>query len=256
MRRIRVIPVLLIKDEGLVKTVRFKKPNYIGDPINAVKIFNEKEVDEIVILAIDCSKKKLEPNIKMIEEIAGEAFMPFAYGGGITNLEQIKKIVYAGAEKIVINTSALNNLQLISDAAKILGNQSVVVSIDVKKNIFGKYLIHSSAGLKTTNLKLPDYIKKIEEAGAGEIFINSVDKDGTYSGYDLELVKLVANSTTIPVIACGGAASVDDFKLAIREANASAVAAGSMFVYKGRHRAVLINYPDQQTLFDKLYTKI
>jgi len=256
MRRIRVIPVLLIKDEGLVKTVKFKKPNYVGDPINAVKIFNEKEVDEIVVLDINCSKKNTVPNFELIEEIASEAFMPFSYGGGITAIDQIKKIIYAGAEKVILNTAALASPMLITDAANMLGNQSVVVSVDVKKSLIGKYQIYSVNYSKSSSLKLLDYIKELENLGAGEIFVNSVDRDGTYKGYDIELLKQVAESTSLPVIACGGANSVTDFRIAVNEAKVSAVAAGSMFVYHGKHRAVLINYPDQQKLIEEFYSKI
>lgn len=256
MRRIRVIPVLLIQEGGLVKTVKFKNSNYIGDPINAVKIFNEKEVDEIVILDIGCSRMNKEPDMSSIEEIASEAFMPFAYGGGISTLDQIKKIIYAGAEKIILNTAALNNPNLITSAAKVLGNQSVVVSVDVKKNLFGRYQVFSETYSKSSAIKIGEYIKRLEALGAGEIFINSVDRDGTYLGYDLELIKLITDTTTLPVISCGGASSVSDFEKAVSHANASAVAAGSLFVYQGKHRAVLINYPDQQTLINELYSKI
>ena len=171
MNYIRVIPILLLKNGGLVKTIKFKNPNYIGDPINAVRIFNEKEVDEIVILDIDASKQGRKPDFDKIWEIATEAFMPFAYGGGITTVEEAKKIIYSGAEKIVINTSALKDIKLISDLAKELGNQSVVVSIDVKKNLFGKYKIYSHAQDKTLNLDLITYLKQVEQAGAGEIMI-------------------------------------------------------------------------------------
>lgn len=245
MNYIRVIPILLLKNGGLVKTIKFKNPNYIGDPINAVRIFNEKEVDEIVILDIDASKQGRQPDFDKIWEIATEAFMPFAYGGGITTVEQAKKIIYSGAEKIVINTSALKDINLISHLAKELGNQSVVVSVDVKKNLFGKYKIYSHAQDKTLNLDLINYLKQVEEAGAGEIMICSVDRDGTFAGYDLNLIKLVSSQVSIPVIACGGAGKIEDFALAVQH-GASAVAAGSMFVYVGKTRGILINYPDNE----------
>jgi len=256
MRRIRVIPVLLIKNGGLVKSIKFKNHNYIGDPINAVKIFNEKEVDEIVILDIDASKNNREPNIGMIEEIASEAFMPLAYGGGITKVEQVKTLIHAGVEKVVLNTAALKNPDLISQSAKIAGNQSVVVSVDVKKNLFGKYQIYSETINSASKMNLVDFIRKMEDSGAGEIFLNSVDRDGTYKGYDIELINQVANITNIPVIASGGASTVDDFRLAVSEGKASAVAAGSMFVYHGNLRGILINYPTQQMLVEKFYSKI
>jgi cyclase len=256
MKRIRVIPVLLIKNGGLVKSVKFKNHNYIGDPINAVKIFNEKEVDEIVILDIDASKHNREPNIQIIEEIASEAFMPVAYGGGITTVDQVKAIIYAGAEKVIINTSALKNPELIGQSARIAGNQSIVVSVDVKKNLFGKYRVYSETVNSASKIDLFEYLKKMENLGAGEIFINSVDLDGTYKGYDIELLRQSSELLDIPVIACGGARNIEDFRMAVSEGKASAVAAGSMFVYHGNLKAVLINYPEQQRLIEKFYSKI
>ena len=255
MRRVRIIPVLTLQNEKLVKTIRFKNPTYIGDPINAVKIFNEKEVDEIVILDISATKEKREPNYNKIEEIASEAFMPFAYGGGVTNLNQIEKLFKLGIEKVVLNSVLENNLNLISEAAKIFGSQSVVASIDVKKNIFGKEQAYKISGTTKINLSLVEYIKQLENAGAGELFVNSIDRDGTYQGYDLALIKQVSSLVNLPIIACGGASSIDSFLPAVQH-GASAIAAGSMFIYTGSTRGILINYPKQEDLVSKVYTKI
>ena len=255
MRRIRVIPVLTLQNEKLVKTVKFKKPNYIGDPINAVKIFNEKEVDEIIILDITATKEKRTPNYKKIEEIAEEAFMPFAYGGGIQNLTQVEKLFQLGIEKVVINSALANNLELITQIAKKYGTQSVVAAIDVKKDWLGNKNAYTFSGSKKVKIALLDFIKKVEAAGAGEVFLNQIDLDGTYSGYDLDLVSKVANATNLPLIVCGGAASVNDFYAAVKQ-GASAVAAGSMFVYQGKQKGILINYPSQEVLMSMLYAKL
>ncbi|MCC7333023.1 MAG: imidazole glycerol phosphate synthase subunit HisF [Flavobacteriales bacterium] len=255
MRRIRVIPVLTLQNEKLVKTIRFKNPTYIGDPINAVKIFNEKEVDEIVILDITATEEKREPNYKKIEEIAGEAFMPFAYGGGITSLSQIEKLFKLGIEKVVVNSVLANNLSLITDASNIFGAQSIVASVDVKRNLFGKFNAYHTGGSNKIDFPLIDFVKKIEQSGAGELFINSIDNDGTYKGYDIELIKIVASVTHLPIVACGGASSVDNFLEAVKN-GASAVAAGSLFVYTGSTKGILINYPKQEDLKQKFYSKI
>lgn len=252
MRRIRVIPVLTIKDGGLVKSVKFKNHKYIGDPINAVKIFNEKEVDEIVILDISATKEKRPPNINMISEIASEAFMPLAYGGGISSIEGIKELLYNGAEKVILNDAALHKQELIERASQQFGNQSIVVSIDVKKNIWGKYKVYSDCGSKNTGKDPVEFAKEVEELGAGEIFLMSIDRDGTYLGYDIELIKVVSDAINIPVIAVGGAAEISDFLKVIKETNASAISAGSMFVFKRPHQAVLISYPLQNDL-KKIY---
>jgi len=255
LRRIRVIPVLLIQNGGLVKSIQFKKHQYVGDPINAVKIFNEKEVDEIVILDISATQAKRAPNIQQIAEITGEAFMPLAYGGGITSLEEIKEILYEGAEKVVLNTSALDDPQLISRAAQRFGNQSIVVSIDVHKNWLGQYKVYRNNGTKNTSLNPVELAMQVAELGAGEIMLTSIDRDGTFGGYDLDLLKQVTQAVNIPVIACGGAAELSDFQQAVAIGGASAVAAGSMFVYQRPHRAVLISYPAQQELKEKLFSQ-
>ncbi len=253
MRRIRVIPLLLLKGDGLVKSVRFKNYKYIGDPINAVKIFNDKEVDELCILDIFASKEKRSPNIRKIREIAGEAFMPLSYGGGITSVEEVKEILFNGIEKVVVNSAALKQPELISDIANKFGSQSIVVSIDVKKNLLGRYKVFAENGNKNTGLDAVECAVKYEKLGAGEILLNSIDADGTYSGYQINVLRTVSSAVNIPVIACGGAADLEDFNKAVNEGGASAVAAGSMFVFQRPHNAVLISYPSQKELREKFY---
>jgi cyclase len=239
----RVIPVLLLSDKGLVKTSKFKNPVYIGDPINAVRIFNDKEVDEIILLDINASKQGSEPDYKLIEEIASESFMPFAYGGGVTNFEQAARLFRLGAEKIIFNRSLLHDPSVISRAASTYGSQSVVASIDVKKTFLGQYEVFDHSKGKSTNIKPADLAKKAEAMGAGEIMINSVDNDGMMQGYDLKLIQQVTAAVSLPVIACGGAGNLEHLRQSVQQAHASAVAAGSMFVFHGKHKAVLINYP-------------
>ena len=253
MKRIRVIPVLLIKKGGLVKSVRFKNHKYVGDPINAVKIFNDKEVDELAILDISATPEQKPPDMNMIAEIAGEAFMPLSYGGGISSVDQVRKILYSGIEKIVLNKSAHTRPELIHEIAKSFGSQSVMVSIDVKKNIFGRYKVFTDNGAQNTGLNPIEFAKQCESRGAGEILLNSIERDGTYNGYDLELVKSISRSVNIPVVACGGAGSLEDFRAAVTEGNASAVSAGSMFIFQRPHNAVLISYPKQSELVEKVY---
>lgn len=247
MLRYRVIPVLLLKNNGLVKTYQFKNPVYIGDPINAVNIFNEKEVDELILLDITATNEEKELNYERIEEIVSEAFMPIGYGGGINRLEQIEKLLKLGIEKVILNTVVHSKPDLISQAARIFGNQSVVVAIDIKTDFFGKKKIYTHSGSRKQHIDLIQFLKKIEELGAGEIFLNSIDRDGTMKGYDLDLIKEVSEQVSVPVIASGGAGSIDDFSEAIK-AGASAVSAGAMFVFQGLHRAVLINYPKYEEL--------
>lgn len=247
MRRVRIIPALLIQQGGLVKSVKFKDHKYVGDPINAVRIFNEKEVDEIVILDISATAEKRGPDIRQIREIASEAFMPLGYGGGITTLDQIKALISAGIEKVVLNSSAFHNPGLVQEASRYVGSQSIVVSIDVAKNMWGKYKVYISNGTRNTGLDPVEYAIRMEQAGAGEILLNAIDKDGTFSGYDTALLKMVSSKIHIPLIAIGGASSVSDFAQAI-ESGASAVSAGSMFVFQRPHRAVLISYPSQDDL--------
>ena len=256
MRRIRVIPVLLLKDDGLVKTVKFKKPNYIGDPTNAVKIFNEKEVDEMVFLDIDATKLNKDPDYNKIEDIASECFMPLGYGGGIKTLDQIKKTFAIGVEKVIINSAIISNPGMITNASKIYGSQSIVASVDVKKDIFGKYICYSESGKIKIKQPFSDYIKYIENIGFGEIILTSIDNEGTFNGYDIQLLKHVTASVNIPIVANGGASDVNDFSDAVINGGASAVAAGSMFVYKSTNKGVLINYPSQEDLKQGLFNKI
>lgn len=246
MSQVRIIPVLLLKAGGLFKTIRFGKDNYVGDPINTVKIFNEKEADELVLLDYRATLEKRAPDFKKAAEIAGEAFMPMAFGGGIGNLEQARRVFDAGFEKVVLNSVLFNNPGIIGEIGNIFGAQAVVASIDVKKNLFGKQKVYGVSGSKKTDLDPVVWATTLESAGAGEIFLNSVDRDGTWEGYDIPLIRAVSAAVKVPVIACGGAASVADLESAVREGGASAVAAGSMFVYQRKGMGVLVNFPAQK----------
>lgn len=248
MIRPRVIPVLQLKNGLLYKSVNFKNEQYVGDPINTVKIFNEKEVDELVILDTHASKQLTEPNYDLIEAIASEAFMPIGYGGGIKSLAQAKCVINAGVEKIIINSAAVEKLQLIEEIAAHFGSQSVVVAIDVKKKLLGGYAVYDHTIGKSKDINLKDYLTKIQQAGAGEVIINSVDQDGVMSGYDIKLFSMVSNLVTIPVVALGGAGSLQHMRELLAATTVSAVAAGSMFVFYGKHRAVLITYPSYTEL--------
>jgi len=247
MIQTRIIPILLLQNEDLVKTIHFKKPNYLGDPINAVKIFNDREVDELIFLDINATKNKTEPNYQLLRDIASECFMPFCYGGGIKDCETIKKLFSLGVEKVAINSEFYKHPEIIKQASKLFGNQSIVVSIDVNKNIFGKYKAFSNGGKINTNQNPIEVAKKAEQLGAGELLINSINKDGTMSGYDLEIINNISKSVNIPVIACGGAGNIKDLFKAIN-VGASAVAAGSLFVYHGKQKGILINYPDKNNI--------
>jgi imidazole glycerol-phosphate synthase subunit HisF len=248
MYRNRVIPCLLLQDRGLVKTVKFRDPSYIGDPVNAVKIFNQKEVDELVLFDICASRLNHEPDFELIAEISGECFMPLCYGGGIRSLEHARRLFTLGVEKVALNYGAIDNLSLITEIADVYGSQSVVGGIDCKKALFGGYNVVALSGTKELKSKPLDWAKKLQDAGAGEIFLNSVDRDGTMRGFDLALIEAVTSAVTIPVIACGGAGSLADLAEPIEKAGASAVSAGSLFVFHGRHRAVLINYPTHDAM--------
>ena len=239
----RVIPCLLLDDGGLVKTVRFKSAKYVGDPINAIKIFNDKRVDELIVLDISASRERREPNYSLIEEIASECFMPLCYGGAVSTLAQAKRIVNLGVEKIAVNHAALARPELVSELAAQLGSQSVVACIDVKKSWAGRYRVYDSARHKLTDLDPFEHAQQLVRLGAGEVFINSVDRDGTQQGYDHELVQRFTSKLTIPVIACGGAWTTEHIRTVVKDSGASAAAAGSMFVFQGPHRAVLISYP-------------
>jgi len=248
MLKERVIPCLLLKGGGLVKTIRFKDPKYVGDPINAVKIFNDKEVDELAVLDIRATIDEREPQFELISQIASECFMPLSYGGGIQSIEQIEKLLKLGVEKIILNNAAIHTPELIKHSAELVGRQSIVVSIDVKRSAFGKYYVFAHGGRKKTNIDLLGHATHMEKLGAGELILTSIDRDGTQDGYDLKLIKSITDAVSIPVIASGGAGKLSDFEGAIKTGGASAVAAGSMFVFYGKHRAVLINYPSQKDL--------
>jgi len=246
----RIIPCLLLRNNGLVKTVKFKESTYIGDPINTVKIFNEKEIDEIFFLDIDATKLKKEPPYELIQNIASECFMPFAYGGGIHSIEQIERIIKSGAEKVIINTQAYLGVDFLSEAVHQFGSSTVAVSIDVKKEILKGNIVYIKGGTQSTGLNPVDYAKRIESEGAGEIMINSIDRDGVMEGYDIELIKSISGSVRIPIIACGGAGKLSDFSQAVKLGGAAAVAAGSFFVFHGKRRAVLITYPSYSEISD------
>ncbi len=247
MLRSRIIPCLLIQNKGLVKTVNFKDPKYVGDPINAVKIFNEKEVDELIVLDIDATKDNRAPNFKMIKGLADECRMPFCYGGGITTIEQAKKIINLGVEKVALSYSALKNIDLCKDIGNLIGNQSVVVVLDVKKKkLFGGYNIYTHNGTKKSNWKLDDFISKLEKIGIGEIVINSIDNDGVMQGYDLALIENIREKCSMPITVIGGAGNIYHIKDLINKFKIIGAAAGSLFVFKGKYKAVLINYPNRE----------
>lgn len=243
--RPRVIPCLLLDRAGFYKTTRFKNPVYLGDPVNILKIFNEKSVDEIAILDIGATPGKRGPNFEFLEDLAGECFMPLAYGGGITSVDQIKRLFKIGFEKVILNSALADRPGLLSEAAAAAGSQSVVACIDVKKTLFGGYEVVTAGGRRKVGRKPGDWARELEALGAGEIIVNSIDQDGTLAGYDLDLIRTVTSAVSVPVIACGGARSVKDFGDAVKLAHASACAAGAMFVFQGRHRAVLINVPPE-----------
>jgi len=246
--RYRIIPILLLKNSGLYKGVSFKEHKYIGDPINAIKIFNEKEVDELVFLDITASKEGKSPNLQVLRDIASECFMPLGYGGGITSVEMIREILNVGIEKAIINTQAVRDTKLITDAVNYFGSSTIVASIDAKKNFLGKYQVFINSGSEKTNLNPIEWAKELERLGVGEIIINSIDKDGTMNGYDFELLKAVTHAVKVPVIAAGGASGLNDFVKACTIYGAAAAAAGAQFVFQGKYRAVLITYPNQLEL--------
>ena len=241
MSTTRVIPTLLLREGGLVKTVKFSDERYVGDPINAVKIFNQKEVDELVLLDIAASKNKAEPSFHEIGEIVSEAFMPVGYGGGISKMNDIEMLFKIGVEKVILNSIFYSNKSLISEASKVFGSQSIVVSLDVKKDIWGNYILYSYSGSKKEKIELTTALNLAQDLGAGELIINSIERDGTMNGYDNSLIRLVARELKIPIVALGGAGNIQHFADAIKH-GASAVAAGSMFIFQGIHRAVLISY--------------
>lgn len=242
MLRSRVIPCLLVHNKGLVKTVKFKAPKYVGDPINAVKIFNEKEVDELIVLDIDATVKGAEPNYQMIEHLANESRMPLCYGGGVKTPEQAQKIIKLGVEKVALSSEVISNPNLLIDIANIIGRQSVVVVLDIKKTLFGSYEIYSHNGKKKVKKNLFEFIAELEAIGIGELVINSIDNDGVMKGYDLALIKKVREHVSVPLTVLGGAGNAEDILNLISEYKIIGASAGSLFVFKGVYKAVLINY--------------
>jgi len=243
MLRPRIIPSLLIQDNGLVKTVNFKNPKYVGDPINAVRIFNEKEVDELAIFDIDATVKGLEPNYSLIERIANQSRMPLCYGGGVKTVEQAQRIFGLGIEKIALSSAVLQNPRLITEIAERVGSQSVIVVLDVKKKLFGGYEIYTHNGKKSTGINPFKFVEEAQKLGAGEIIINSIDQDGVMKGFDISLIDKIREKISLPLTVLGGAGSLNDIKQVIDKHGIIGVAAGSLFVFKGVYKAVLINYP-------------
>ena len=248
----RVIPCLLLDNNSLVKTTNFKNSSYIGDPVNTARIFNELEVDELSLLDITATNNNKSPNFDLISQLANECFMPLAYGGGINKFEDAKKIFKIGIEKIIINTAAFENPDLITQLAEYFGNQAVIISIDIRKNIFGKYHVYSHSGNKNQKIDPILWAQKVEELGAGEILLTSINQEGTWKGFDLDITKKISNSVSIPVIAHGGASSILDIEKAIKYGDASAACLGSMVVYQNKGMGVLINFPDRKQLINAL----
>lgn len=243
MLRSRIIPFLLVQDSGLVKTVKFREPKYVGDPINAVKIFNEKEVDELVVLDIDASTHGREPDYKLIKNLAVECRMPFCYGGGIRSAEQAARIISLGVEKIALSSGAIERPELIQEISAMVGSQSVAVVLDIKKHgILQKYTMFTHNGKNKVKPEPIEFAKRAEALGAGEIIVNSISNDGTMKGYDFELARRIRDVVTVPISIVGGAGSVDDFSNLINENGVIGAGAGSFFVFKGQYRAVLISY--------------
>lgn len=252
MLRTRVIPCLLLKNESLVKTVKFKEYNYIGDPINTVRIFNELEVDELMFLDIFASKEGREINFKILQAIANECFMPLSYGGNIKSLNDAEKIFKTGFEKIVINSNAFGNIELIEKISNYFGSQSIVGSVDIKKTLLGKQCFFSHHGKTKQKTDIIEWIKKLETAGVGELLVTSIDKEGSWEGYDIELLKKVTSAVQVPVIANGGCGNIEHIGEAVKQANASACAVGSMVVYQKKSMGVLVNFPDKMRLKEVL----
>lgn len=248
MLKKRIIPCLLLEGESLVKTTRFKKPKYIGDSINTVRIFNELEVDELLFLDIYATKEKREPNYDLLEEIANECFMPLAYGGGITSVDQARRILSIGFEKVAINAASFQNPKLISDLAESFGSQSVIISIDVRKNLWGKFEVCSHNATKKQSKNAVEWAQELEKLGAGELLVTSVQQEGTWDGFDVKLISAVAQAVNIPVIGHGGAGNIDDIKQVLTQTKASAVGLGSMVVYQNKGMGVLVNFPDRSTI--------
>ena len=252
MNNKRVIPALLLKGEGFFKTTKFKNPSYIGDPINAIKIFNDKEVDEIMVLDIEASKIMKKPNFDLIANFSSECFMPLTYGGGISSLRDVEKLFSIGVEKVCLQSLVFDNLNLLKEMIYNFGSSSIVVSLDVKKNFFSSYKVFEHRKNKINSVfSLEELLSIFNEIGVGEVLLNNVDLDGTMNGPDQELIRYVSRELSSPVVALGGVGSKEDLKKCF-ENGASAVAAGAFFVYHGPHRAVLISYPSRED-FDYIF---
>ena len=248
MLKTRVIPCLQLNGESLVKTVRFQKPQYIGDPINTVRIFNELEVDELCFLDIRASIENRAPVIEILQHISDECFMPLSYGGGVKDFETARKILSIGFEKIILNTQAYRQPTFITQLSQHFGAQAVVASIDVKKNIWGKYVVCIKDGTEKIEEDVVTWAQTLESAGAGEVLLTSMDREGTWSGFDIDLVKKVSEAVSVPVIANGGAGSIEHIEEVIKKGHASAVCLGSMVVYQQKGMGVLVNFPDKERL--------
>ncbi len=252
MLRTRVIPCLLLRDESLVKTVRFGRFGYIGDPLNTCRIFNELEVDELAFLDITASREGREPDYKILQEIANECFLPLSYGGGIRDLPTAEKILAIGFEKIILNSCLFDYPELITVLAKALGSQSIVVAIDVRRSFWGRRHVFSHSGTVNQKRDPVEWAKEVAERGAGEILLTSIDREGTWSGFDVELTQKVSEAVSIPLIAHGGAGSLQDISTVVRRGGADAVALGSLVVYQRKGLGVLVNFPDKQKLEEVL----
>lgn len=247
----RIIPVLLVKDNVLVKSVNFKSHKYVGDPINAVKIFNEKEVDELIILDLDASKHNGEPNYNLLKSLTRECFMPLTYGGGVNTLNDVERIFSIGVEKVSLNQAVLNNAPFIEEAINTFGAQSISAIVNIKKDFFGNYCLFDYKKKKKKRIDLHKYTKELEDKGFGEILYYDVDGDGTFKGINQDLLKSLMKSTSIPVVFCGGAASHEELISVLKDnRNLSGIAAGSVFIYHGKHNAVLINYPQNKDRYN------
>lgn len=253
MLRPRIIPCLLVHNKGLVKTVNFKDPKYVGDPINAVKIFNEKEVDELIVLDIDATVQNREPDFTMIKNLAAECRMPLCYGGGVKTVKHAKEIIHLGAEKVALSSSAVENPGLVTEIAEAVGKQSVIAVLDVrKKGLLGKYEVYTHNGTKATGKNPKDFAIELEKLGVGEIVINSIDNDGAMKGYDIKLIQSIRDAINVPMTVLGGAGSLSDIKQITDKFGVVGVAAGSLFVFKGVYKAVLINYPKRSEIKEML----
>lgn len=244
----RFIPTVLVANESVVKTIRFKSPNYVGDPINVVNIFSSLQADEIFLFDIAAAANRLRPDLGLLKRVANEAEVPFGYGGGISTLDDVRAVLAVGAEKVVLSTVAVEQPELITAAASLAGSQAVVASIDVATRSDGKHCVTARSGAVLTDIDPVAHALRVQELGAGEILLVSIDREGTFSGYDLDLIRRVVSAVRIPVIACGGAGSRSDLRRAIVDGTAAAAAAGSIFVYQNINRSVVVNYPSQQEL--------